>query len=830
MKRKSTISLIFLFISLIISGGAIGFLFLINGLDTIYDISFYILCGIVVSLLIGIFVALSNQKNYQYVQTLENRLDLWNTISYKLKGAGETAFNDLPIGVIVLDSQYQVKWSNPIVQKMLMSNLKEKNLKSIANGKLYEYIIDIEEDTTIVDDVVIGEIDLFHKIYQIQFQKNIRIVYLREITEYVELKTQYVNRTVTIGYINVDNLEEALADLDIQDKSECQGKITGAIVKWAEKFKAYVRAFSDSKFMLMTNYANLVKMMEDNFSILDEIKLLLKTTKAVHVTLSIGITCKDLSIKELSDSAEDQLALALNRGGDQAVVLIDEKTRFYGAKTEPTRKEAKVQIRYKYQELEATLLKFDTIFCCGHKYQDADSFGATIAMYNLAVALGKKVYIIFDENSIDATVKKVYEDVKKYHKVLLKSFITPTKAAELTNDKSLLMVLDCQSKTQVMLNEKQLNAFKNIGIIDHHRKNDEGTIPNPIYYYSEPAASSSVEVIFTLLDFSEHELVITDSEATWMLLGIVVDTNNFVYRSSNTTFEIAAQLAKKQANMGRVKEYLKEKKEEKLLRNKLIGEIEVYRDNIAIATQTDDAELEAATLAKVSDELLSIEGFILSVTCGYSKNNSIRLSARSLGKVNCQVLMEKLGGGGHLTAAATVIPTNNMNLVKKRLKAAIDEVLKNEEFKKVILQENVKGKGLKGEIHEFAVEQANSLLQSGQAIEATTENIRMLEQEKQEEALEAAAKRKELYEIKAIVEKEALKIEVNIDEHGHIQEIVNSKTIAIALEKATGRKIDRRRISFSSNIVALGLYEAQLKLSNDIFATITIHIIEKTSK
>ena len=118
-----------------------------------------------------------------------------------------------------------------------------------------------------------------------------------------------------------------------------------------------------------------------------------------------------------------------------------------------------------------------------------------------------------------------------------------------------------------------------------------------------------MEVIFTLLEFSEYELKISDSEATWMLLGIVVDTNNFVYRSSNMTFEIAAQLAKKQANMGRVKEYLKEKKEEKLLRNKLIGEIEVYRNNVAIAMQSDDAELEAATLAKVSDELLSIEGF-----------------------------------------------------------------------------------------------------------------------------------------------------------------------------------------------------------------------------
>ena len=130
-----------------------------------------------------------------------------------------------------------------------------------------------------------------------------------------------------------------------------------------------------------------------------------------------------------------------------------------------------------------------------------------------------------------------------------------------------------------LLNDKQLSVFKKIGIIDHHRKNDDGTIPNPTYYYSEPAASSSVEVIFTLLEFSEYELNISDSEATWMLLGIVVDTNNFVYRSSNMTFEIAALLAKKQASMGRVKEYLKEKKSEKLTRNKFISEIEVYRGN-----------------------------------------------------------------------------------------------------------------------------------------------------------------------------------------------------------------------------------------------------------
>jgi large subunit ribosomal protein L9 len=171
-----------------------------------------------------------------------------------------------------------------------------------------------------------------------------------------------------------------------------------------------------------------------------------------------------------------------------------------------------------------------------------------------------------------------------------------------------------------------------------------------------------------------------------------------------------------------------------------------------------------------------------------------------------------------------------MQIAKKRLKAAIDEVLKEEEFKKVILQEDVRGKGHRGDLLEFATEQANILIQSGLAIEATAENIRMMEQEKQEEAQEAALQLKELYEIKKVIEKDALKIEVETDEQGHILELINSKTIANALEKSLGKKIDRRKVIFSSNVVALGLYEAQIKLSNEIYATITIHIVEKPSK
>ncbi len=824
MKNKSSLSITFLFLALIFASAGIILLFYFGGEAAFYDVPFYILAGVDVLLIIAIIIAIGNYRNNKYIQTLENRLSLWNTISYKVKGAGETAFNNFPTGVVVLDNAYNIKWSNPTAQGILISSLKDRSLKEIANGKLYEFIIENENNS---ENVIISQIGLFQKTYLIQFIKDLRIIYLRDITEMVTLEKKYIDRTLAFGYINVDNLEAALSDLDVQGKSDYQGKIMNSIVKWAENFGAIVRAYSDSKLMLMTDHEHLKLMMENDFTILDDVKLLLKTTRAVYVTLSMGIVCEDLPIYKLTKEAEAQLELAFNRGGDQAIVKIDGKTTFYGAKTEPARRESKTEIRFEYQKMEAIMKAANTIFCMGHKFQDADSFASTIAMYNLAVGLGKQVYIIIDESSIDATVKRVYEDVKRYHHTLHRLFISPEKAMELANDRSLLIVVDCQAEDQLFIDKKQLLKFKHIGVIDHHRKNDSGTINNPDFYVSEPGASSCVEVIFSLLEFSEVELSISDNEATWMLLGMVVDTNNFVYRSTEVTFEIASKLAKMQANMGKVKEYLKEKKEEKLFRNRLITDVEVYRDNVAIAVQSDMVEVEKQALAKVSDELLSIEGFILSVTCGYLKGGKIGLSARSLGQVNCQVLMEKLGGGGHLTAAATQIAKEKMPEVIKKLKLAINEVLKIEKKVKVIFTVDVKGKGLKGEIVEFEAAQANLLIENNQAIPASTENIRLLEQEKREAQEAAAQEIKGLYAIKKQIESKPINIPVEIDQHGRIMDVVNTKVIANYLKKIINQKVDYRKIIFNSNVVALGEYEAELQLNKDIFATVIIYIVEK---
>lgn len=713
-----------------------------------------------------------------------------------------------------------------MAQTILMSTLIDRNLQEIANKKLYEFVADKEK---INENVITSTIILFQKNYYIQFIKDLRIIYLRDITEQVNLEKKYLDRTLAFGYINIDNLEEALSGLDVQGKSDCQGRILNAIVKWTENFGGFVRAFSDSKLMLITDYEHLNLMIENDFSILDDVKLLLKTTKAVYITLSIGIVCEDLPIEELTKIAEDQLDLALNRGGDQAIVKIDGIIKPFGAKKESFNKAPKVEMRLRYQEIETSILSSSVVFCTGHILQDADSFGSTVAIYNLAVSLGKQAYIIFDELSIDATVKKVYDDVKNYHRTLYKALITPEKAVELVDEQSLLIVVDCQSEKQVILKPKQFSAFKQVGVIDHHRKNEAGSINDTKFYVCESSASSCVELIFSMLEFSDVEFSISDNEATWMLLGMIVDTNNFAYRTSETTFEIAATLARMQASMGKVKEYLRDKMDEKMIRNRLVTDVEIYRSNIAIAKQSDNIELEAATLAKVADELLSIEGIILAITCGHTKGNAIKISARSLGKVNCQVLMEKLGGGGHLAAAAVVIPSTSMADVIRNLKNAIDEVLKEENLLKIILTEDVKDKGLKGEILSVENFQGKLLIDNKQAIEATAENVRLLEQEKREEQEAIALSLRKYYELKTEIEKEPLKIQVRMDENGHILDVVNAKVIELHLKRKIKHKIEYQKIIFNSNVTSLGLYEAQLQLNKDIFATITIFVVEKVN-
>lgn len=773
---------------------------------------FFGLCIVSLATLVNVLIRFKQMRKENF---LENRLNMWNTISYRVKKAGETAFNELPIGILVLNNDYEIVWSNTFAKDLFMSKLERMNLRNI-NETLYQKLKRSNNHFTE---------NIYGKYYQIQYIPEHQIVYLTDITSELELEKKYKNRTTAMGYINIDNLEESLAEFDVQERAEYMWKIIGVIAKWADSFGAYVRAYGDKNYIIIMSLSQLRQMMKKDFSILDEIKTVVKMNTSARISLSVGIACIDESISELSKHANEQLELAENRGGDQVVVRIDDDVTFYGAKTDAVPKESKVEVRIKSEELQEVISKYDRILVTGHKNLDADAFGATFGIYKIAKLMDKEAYMVFDTDSIDSTVERIYDSIKNDYVLLLDDFIDPSKALHKLDDRTLLMIVDCQS--DVLLSEPKLvKKARHIGIIDHHRQG-EGSIVKPEFYYSSTSASSSVELIVELLEFFNKELTFDALEATWMLLGIIVDTNNFIYRTSAKTFEVASMLKRFGADMTIVKKYLKEDITDKHTRNEFISNIEFYKERVGIAVGRSDITYDRATLAKISDEIISINNTDVGITIGYIAPDVIGISARSLGAVNVQLLMEKLGGGGHLNNAATQIASKDINDIVEKVKALVDEYLGKEEIMKVILTKEVKGRGKKGDLIELQPGFANHLIRSDQAIVASPENIKKTEAERREAEIKAEKHLQDMKELKKVVESQPVKVFVKTGAEGKLFGSVSMKQVVDAFEKETGIALDKRKINFEDTITSLGTYNIPIQLHKEVLANIKLFVVEK---
>ncbi len=771
--------------------------------------------------------ALISAKNTKETLSLKNRLNMWNSITFKVKKAGETAFNKLPIGIIVLDKDSKIVWANQNARTIFMSPLENINIKDLASPLYDKLQIELEDcDITGDEDQKIRyNADIYGKIYYIEYLVKHNVMYLTDITNHEHLRTLYHNRTEVLGYINIDNLEEALQEFDVQTKAEYEGKIIGAIAKWANENGIFVRALTSTRYILITDQEHLEKVIKTNFSILDDVKVLFNTSRVVRITLSMGIVCDDISVNDLSEEAQVQLELALSRGGDQVVVKKGNEILFFGAKTDPIVKESKVEIRVKSEELSNLMSNSSNVFVVGHKNIDADGFAATVAMYKWAKALGKNAYIIYDPESIDPTVEKIISTIKQEYGSFMNAFITPNKISRVANSDSLLIVVDFQTIYQAV-DQKMFSYFDKVGIIDHHRKG-AGAIENSKFYYSKASASSSVELIFELMSFLKEPVEFSELEATWMLLGIVVDTNNFVYRASSVTFDVASILKKFGADMNVVKEYLKEDLEEKTLRQDAIANLEIYHGRVAIAQINNDEIVHRTTLAKISDELISISDVELAITVGRIGENQVGLSARSLGKINCQIIMEKMGGGGHLNNAAAQKKDITIKDTITLLKEKLDSFLSEEENMKIILTKDLKGKGKKDDIIEVAAGYGNNLVRNELAVIASPENLKALDDKKHQEAIREAEELQEKKLLKEKIEKTEVKIPVKVGKDGKLFGSVSSKQIADAVANQLNVKLDKRKLDLDTSITALGTYEIKIQLHRDVTAKIKLFVVQE---
>ncbi len=582
------------------------------------------------------------------------------SLSYRLKRVGEEALLQLPIGILLVDERGKIDWANEYACNIFhVDSLIGESLEGAP--EILQTIF--EEETTFTSHVAIGE-----RMYDIDYRKNDRLFYLFDVTDRVEVKTLYEGDRTVIGIVLIDNYEELAQRMDDQTKSQMNSFVTSLIDNWAREHGIFMKRVAADRFFMVLNEETLQTIEDSKFAILDEVRE--KTAEqTAGLTLSIGIGTGSSSLIELGEIAQSSLDLVLGRGGDQvAIKHVDGKLRFYGGKTNPVEKRTRVRARVISHALRDMIQGSDKVFVMGHKMPDMDAIGAAVGVRKMARMNEREGYLVVDMSDLDNSVIRLMEELKKDEQ-LYEQIISPDEALERMTDRSLLVVVDTH-KPSLVIEEKVLKQAEKVVVIDHHRRGEE-FIADTMLVYMEPYASSTAELVTELIEYQPKKEKLTHLEATAMLAGIVVDTKSFTLRTGSRTFEAASYLRMHGADTVLVQRLLKEDVDTYLARAKLIESVDITEEGIAITKGENDIPYNSVLIAQTADILLSMIGVTASFVIAPRNDGKIGISARSLGDINVQVIMEALGGGGHLTNAACQLNVGTVNEAEELLREAI---------------------------------------------------------------------------------------------------------------------------------------------------------------
>ncbi|MED4059769.1 DHH family phosphoesterase [Priestia megaterium] len=584
-------------------------------------------------------------------------------LSHRLKKVGEEALMEMPIGIMLFNDEYQIEWTNPF----LASCLGEDTLVGRSLYDVAESIIPL-----IKQEVETEVVTLHDRKFKVVIKRDERLLYFFDITEQIEIEKLYEEERTSLGIIFLDNYDELTQGMDDQVKSNLNSQVTSMLNSWAQEYGIFIKRTSSEKFIAIMNEQILIHLERSKFSILDQVRE--ETSKQnIPLTLSIGIGAGAADLPELGALAQSSLDLALGRGGDQvAIKQPNGKVKFFGGKTNPMEKRTRVRARVISHALKELITESGKVIIMGHKYPDMDAVGAAIGILKVAQVNQKDGFIVLDPDHIDTGVQRMLEEIKK-KEGLWERFITPEEALNLVSDDTLLVVVDTH-KPSMVIEERLLHRIENVVVIDHHRRGED-FIEDPLLVYMEPYASSTAELVTELLEYQPKRFKIDMLEATALLAGIIVDTKSFTLRTGSRTFDAASFLRSQGADTVLVQKFLKEDITQYVQRARFIEHAEIYTAGIAISRAEPNKMYDQVLIAQAADTLLSISGVVASFVISKRRDNLIGISARSLGDINVQVIMESLQGGGHLTNAATQLQDISLDEAEERLKQAIDEYL-----------------------------------------------------------------------------------------------------------------------------------------------------------
>ncbi len=813
MAKKSTLFFSILGVIAYLSLGTLGFLYLLDQNNFIYLVLYTLL---VVTIFLTIFASLfSSHRRVGKIRVLESKIKEANLMQKRLKNSEDIALSYLPVGMFLYDDAYTIIWAN-IAAKEYFSNILIDRKIGFIHEEMFNQIQKREGKFII---------SVYGKDYEaVHYPKN-KCVYLFEVTEREFMKRRLKDNTTAIGILNLDNLDEATANLDFQVKTSLQGKYLAALDNWCKKYDIYFMNLRSEKSAFIMSRKQLELAIKDEFTLLDLINDI-SMQNEVRVTLSMGIACSDELSDQLGAMAEDALKLAHGRGGDQVVVnMQNQPLKFYGGKSNTVEKRTKITARINSKAMSDLIAKHEATLIVPHASTDLDAFGAAIGLLHMALVQNKPAHIVLDFDRVDQTCNKVIDMLNREYVKLMEYIIDPDEALSQINQNTLLVIVDHHSPLQ-MIEPKLLEKTKSIAVIDHHRRVDNA-LSEVVLSYVEPYASSSVELVVELMELYNYELEIDSFEATIMLAGMMIDTNNFTYRTGVRTFEAAAMLKMYGADPFKARMILRESLDDIKTKSNLVNSAQIINTHFAIAAVHPDAKTDRVQLAKTADELLEIDNIIAAFAIGNIGNDTIAISARSVDRFNVQVMMEQFGGGGHLNNAAAQVQNGNIPDIVSKIESILNTTYKEELNMKVILTKDVKGKGKKGEILEVANGYGNFLLTSKQAIEASQANVKSLENDRIKAEKEAETELDAMKKLKVEVEASPIKLYVKTGDSGKLFGAVSSKQIADEFKKAYNLEIDKRKILLDDNIHSLGDYKLMIRLHKDVTATINLQILEE---
>ncbi|MDE9751722.1 DHH family phosphoesterase [Staphylococcus delphini] len=605
-----------------------------------------------VMLIISVFIF---RRFYRY---LDRYLD---DLSGKISVGSDCAVKTMPLGLIVLNENDQIEWVNPFMSERI-----ERNVISDPINEVYPNILKQLEKAKEI------EIADGAYAYRVRYSEKEHILYFIDMTEEATIQQAYDDQQPIIATLFLDNYDEITQNMNDTQRSEINSMVTRVISRWAQEHNVYFKRYSSDQFIAYLNRRILRELEETKFDILSQLREKSVGYRA-QLTLSIGVGEGSENLIDLGELSQSGLDLALGRGGDQvAIKNMNGNVRFYGGKTDPMEKRTRVRARVISHALKDILLEGDKVIVMGHKRPDLDAIGAAIGVTRFAMMNNLEAYIVLNESDIDPTLRRVMDEIDEKPE-LKERFVTSDDAWNMMTSRTTLVVVDTH-KPEMVIDENILNKANRKVVIDHHRRG-ESFISSPLLVYMEPYASSTAELVTELLEYQPTEQRLTRLESTVMYAGIIVDTRNFTLRTGSRTFDAASYLRAHGADTILTQHFLKDDIETYINRSELIRTVKLQENGIAIAHGPDDKIYHPVTVAQAADELLSLDGVEAAYVVARREENLVGMSARSLGEFNVQLTMEALGGGGHLTNAATQLEGVTVEAAIEKLQQAINEQL-----------------------------------------------------------------------------------------------------------------------------------------------------------